>query len=85
MVVSIVIFGYPKNGWFLVENPNLKWRKTRATPIYGNTQLRLLSWIRPVGAGVYRITVPGGRLYHSCFNAEEGGRTAAFQVGKALD
>ena len=25
----------PIAGWFIRENPNLKWMKTRRTPIYG--------------------------------------------------
>ena len=29
----------PQNGWFIRENPNLKWMITRGTPIYGNTQM----------------------------------------------
>ena len=26
----------PQNGWFVVENLNLRWMITRGTPIYGN-------------------------------------------------
>ena len=27
---------YPQNGWFIVENPKLKWMMTGSTPISGN-------------------------------------------------
>jgi len=35
--------GIPQNGWFVMENPNLKWMITRGAPITGN--LRIISSI----------------------------------------
>ena len=32
--------GVPKNGWFLRENPHLKWMMTRGIPIFGNLHIR---------------------------------------------
>ena len=31
----------PQNGWFIRENPNLKWMITRGTPIYGNPHINI--------------------------------------------
>ena len=31
--------GVPQNGWFVMENPNLKWMITRGTPILGHHQI----------------------------------------------
>ena len=31
--------GTPIAGWFIRENPNLKWMITRATPISGNPRV----------------------------------------------
>ena len=37
--------GVPQNGWFIVENPNLKWMITRGTPISGNLHMKSNEYI----------------------------------------
>ena len=35
--------GIPRNGWFILDNPNLKWMMTGGTPTLGNLQISHLT------------------------------------------
>ena len=55
--------GVPQNGWFIRENPHLKWMITRGTPIYGNPHRvsRILPGLPGPIAWIVRLMSLGNR------------------------